>query len=105
MNVKLKRKKWLLMQQDSDMFSGVTVVQDRKMRIDHLTNLLTVNGTSQKIISCQQSTLPVFRSQNFVGDRVKETSAPTQTELLLRKSQEVGFSIGSILQNKTAMQR
>ena len=45
----LKRKKWLLTQQDSDLVIGVSVVQDRERlghvtTIDHLTNLLTVNG-------------------------------------------------------------
>ena len=43
--------KWLLTQQDSDLGTGVSVIQDRErpdhvMKIEYITNLLTVNGTN-----------------------------------------------------------
>ena len=48
-NVQLKREKWLLTQQASEMVIGVSVVQDlkrpgNKMQIDHVTTLLRMNG-------------------------------------------------------------
>ena len=47
----LKREKWLLAQQDPDLVVCVSVVQDQqrpgvKIKLDHLTNLLTVSGAN-----------------------------------------------------------
>ena len=66
--------KWLLTQQYSDLGIGVSVIQDRKrhghrMKIDRLTNLLTMSGTNSlagRQVNFISSKHPEFECSNIL---------------------------------------